>query len=163
MHSEHELGSYDSAFITKDEQGKIHVAKHEAATRHGTWGGAATGAVIGLLFPPAIIASTIVGAAVGGLGGHFWRGMSRSDLKELGELIDNGEAALLVVGDARVEGAIQNSGLKPEKVVTKHLDLRPQDIDDAINAAAEEMSKTQGAAGNASQENPVEASIPKSS
>jgi hypothetical protein len=26
--------------------------------------------------------------------GHLWRGISRSDVKELGELIDAGEAAL---------------------------------------------------------------------
>ena len=31
--------------------------------------------------------AAVVGAAVGGVGGHLWRGMSRSDVKEFGELI----------------------------------------------------------------------------
>ena len=32
--------------------------------------------------------AAVVGAAVGGVGGHLWRGMSRSDVKEFGELIE---------------------------------------------------------------------------
>ena len=71
------------------------------ATRHGGWGGAAAGAVFGILVSPSIIGTAIVGAAIGGVGGHLWRGISRSDVKELGELIDDGEAAFLVVARAR--------------------------------------------------------------
>jgi uncharacterized membrane protein len=59
------------------------VNKDEMATRHGAWGGAAVGAVVGILFPPSIIGTAIVGAAVGGVRGHLWRGMSRADVKEL--------------------------------------------------------------------------------
>jgi len=29
-----------------------------------------------------------VGAAVGGISGHLWRGMSRHDIKEFGQVID---------------------------------------------------------------------------
>ena len=53
--------------VTNDEGGYVHVNKDEMATRHGAWGGAA---VVGILFPPAIIATAAVGAAVGGIGGH---------------------------------------------------------------------------------------------
>jgi hypothetical protein len=48
--------------------------------------------------PPTIIATT---AAIGAVSGHLWCGMSRSDCKELGELIDDGQAALVIVGRAR--------------------------------------------------------------
>jgi uncharacterized membrane protein len=54
--------------ITKDDAGKVHVNKDEMATRHGAWGGAAVGAVVGILFPPSIIGIALVGAAVGGVG-----------------------------------------------------------------------------------------------
>ena len=91
----------------------MHVNKDEMATRHGGWGGAAAGAVVGLLFPPSIIGSALVGGAIGGVSGHLWRGMSRSDVKELGELIDAGEAALLVVGASTLEKALDEAGLKP--------------------------------------------------
>jgi hypothetical protein len=71
------------AGASDDDKGKVHVNKDETATRHGAWGGAAAGAVIGILFPPSIIGTAIVGAAVGGVSGHLWRGMSRNDVKEL--------------------------------------------------------------------------------
>ena len=54
LHSLDAVGTYDAAVITKDDQGKVHVNKDESATRHGGWGGAAAGAVVGLLFPPSI-------------------------------------------------------------------------------------------------------------
>ena len=42
----------------------------------------------------AILGSAIVGGAVGATSGHIWRGISRSDVKELAQLIDSGQAAL---------------------------------------------------------------------
>lgn len=84
LHSAGAAGSYDAAVLTKDEKGKVHVNKDELATRHGAWGGAAAGALIGILFPPSVIGTALAGAAVGGIGGHLWRGMSRGDVKEFG-------------------------------------------------------------------------------
>jgi uncharacterized membrane protein len=107
------------------------------ATRHGGWGGAAAGAVIGILFPPSIIGSALVGAAVGGVGGHLWRGLSRSDVKELGELIDDGEAALLVVGASTLEQALDRAELRAEKHVAKQLDdVSTADVEAAVKDAA---------------------------
>ena len=76
LHLRGAIGTYDAAVLTKDGSGKIHVNKDEMATRHGAWGGAAAGALVGILFPPSIIGTAIVGAAVGGVSGHLWRGMS---------------------------------------------------------------------------------------
>jgi len=73
----------------------VHVNKDQMATRHGAWGG----------------------AAVGGVGGHLWRGMSRSGVKEFGELIDSGQAALVIVGESKIEQAIDKAALKAEKHV----------------------------------------------
>ena len=121
LHAEDVVGTYDAAVITKDASGKVHVNKDEMATRHGGWGGAAAGAVIGILFPPAIIGSAVVGGAIGGIGGHLWRGLSRSDVKELGELIDSGEAALMVIGASTLEAALDKAKLKAEKHVAKQI------------------------------------------
>jgi uncharacterized membrane protein len=114
----------------------VHVNKDEMATRHGGWGGAAAGAVVGILFPPAIIGSALVGGAIGAVSGHVWRGISRSDVKELGELIDEGEAALLVVGANTLEKALDEAGLKPAKQVTKQVDVKTADVDAAVKDAA---------------------------
>jgi hypothetical protein len=60
LHAAGAVGMYDAS-VTKDENGKVHVNKDETATRHGAWGGAAVGAVIGILFPPALIGNALVG------------------------------------------------------------------------------------------------------
>ena len=71
LHALDAVGSYDAAVITKDAKGKVHVNKDEMATRHGGWGGAAAGAVVGMLFPPAVLGTALVGGAIGAAGGHI--------------------------------------------------------------------------------------------
>lgn len=136
LHALDAVGTYDAAVITKDASGKVHVNKDEMATRHAGWGGAVAGAVVGLLFPPALIGSALVGGAVGGVSGHLWRGLPRSDVKDLGELIDEGEAALLVIGASTIEKALEKAGLHPEKHTTKQLDTSTADVDSAVQEGA---------------------------
>ena len=58
--------------------------------------------------PPPPSARPLVGAGTGGVlgavAGHAAAGMSRDDLKELGEQLDAGEAGLIVVGVERQRG-----------------------------------------------------------
>jgi uncharacterized membrane protein len=140
LHAAGAVGTYDAAVVTKDDAGKVHVNKDELATRHGAWGGAAVGAVVGILFPPSLIASAAVGAAVGGVGGHLWRGMSRADVKEFGEIIDDGQAALVIVGESKLQQAVAKAELKSEKHVAKELDASAKDVDKAVQEAATEVS-----------------------
>jgi uncharacterized membrane protein len=139
LHSLGAVGTYDAAVVSKKD-GKVHVNKDETATRHGAWGGAAIGGVLGILFPPSLLVGAAVGAAVGGVSGHVWKGMSRSDVKELGEFIDDGEAALVIVGESTLQQAIEKAALKAEKHVAKELDVSSKDIDKEIKEAAGEVS-----------------------
>jgi len=134
-----DIGTYDAAVITRDDGGTVHVDKDELATRHGAWNGAAVGAVLGILFPPALIATAVVGAAIGGVSGHPWKGLSRTDGKELGEVIDDGRAALLVVGRGTLQRGLDTVDLNAEKSVTKQLDVDSADIDAAIRQATDEI------------------------
>ncbi len=127
LHAVGAVGTYDAAVVTKDDKGKIHVNKDETTTRHGAWGGAAAGALVGILFPPSIIGTAIVGAAIGGVSGHLWKGMSRTDVKEFGEAIDAGEAALVIVGETTIEDAIEKAALKAQKKVAKELQVDKKD------------------------------------
>jgi uncharacterized membrane protein len=133
-------GTYDAAVVTKDHMGKVHESKDEMPTRRGAWGGAAVGVLAGILFPPAIIAAAAVGAVVGGVGAHLWQGMSRTEVKKLGDIIDEGQAALLVVGESKVAQAVERAVQKAEKRMAKELDVRPSGIDAAIKEAAQEVS-----------------------
>ena len=62
LHLAGAVGTYDAAVVTKNKAGKIHINKDETTTRHMAWGGIAVGAVVGILFPPSIIGSALVGA-----------------------------------------------------------------------------------------------------
>ena len=88
LHAAKLVGTYDVAVVTKDADGKVHVEKHEKPTQHGAWGGIAVGAAVGVLSAPAVIPAAAVGGVVGGLGGHFRKGISRDDAKELGDMIE---------------------------------------------------------------------------
>src|SRR5262245_52959466 len=68
LHGIDAIGTFDAAVVTKDDKGKVHVNKDETATRTGAWGGVAAGALVGILFPPGLLASAAVGGAVGGFG-----------------------------------------------------------------------------------------------
>src|ERR1700679_2746072 len=118
LHAADLVGTYDVALVSKDEEGKVHVMKHEKPTQHGAWTGVAVGAVVGILFPPSIIGAGVVGAGAGGLMGHLWHCMSRGDVRELGEALDAGEAGLIVIGRSRVleqaEKLLSGAGRPPE-------------------------------------------------
>jgi uncharacterized membrane protein len=139
LHQAGAVGTFDAAVVAKDDSGKIHIEKDEMATRHAGWGGAAAGALVGLLFPPALIGTVLVGAAIGGVSGHLWRGLSRSDFKELGETIDAGHAALVVVGANKLEQTLRTAEFSAERWVVKNLDVSPADLDSAVQAAAREL------------------------
>jgi uncharacterized membrane protein len=132
LHALGAVGSYDVAVIVKDDEGKVHVHKREKPTQHGAWAGAAAGAVVGILFPPALIGTAIVGAGAGGAIGHFWRGMSRSQMKEVGELLDDGNAALIVIGESKVEEQVQKAIKHADKQLIHQLELEVSDLDHAL-------------------------------
>ena len=140
LHALGAVGTYDAAVVTKDDKGKVHVNKDETTTRHGAWGGAGVGALVGILFPPSIIGSAVVGAAIGGVSGHLWKGMSRADVKEFGDAIDAGEAALVIVGETTIESYVEKAELKAQKKVSKELQIDKKDVDKAVQDAAQELS-----------------------
>jgi len=115
LHETRVLSTYDVAMLVKDEAGRVHLAKHEKPTQHGAWGGILVGALVGVLFPPSMVGVASVGGAaalgglLGGLGGHLHEGMSRGTAKELGEALDAGQAALIVIGEARAKEALDRA------------------------------------------------------
>src|SRR3954451_6425983 len=108
LHSEAGLiDAYDAAVVERREDGKTKIVKkHETPTRAGGVLGGGVGLATGLvvaLFPLAaiggglLVGTTAGGAILGAVAGHAAAGMSRHDLKELGEHLDKGQAGLVVV------------------------------------------------------------------
>ena len=134
LHSADLVGSYDVALVYKDDEGKVHVTKHEKPTQHGAWTGAAVGALVGIVFPPAILGAALVGAAAGGGIGHVMGGMSRSDAKELGDYLNDGEAALVVIGKSRVQEQLDKALTHAEKTQEKEIDADGKELAKELNA-----------------------------
>ena len=134
LHSADLVGSYDVALVYKDDEGKVHVTKHEKPTQHGAWTGAAVGALVGIVFPPAILGAALVGAAAGGGIGHVMGGMSRSDAKELGDYLNDGEAALVVIGKSRMQEQLDKALTRAEKTEEKEIDADGKELAKELNA-----------------------------
>ena len=125
------LDAYDAAVIVHREDGKVKITKkHETPTRvGGVLGGGvglATGLVVALVPFAAIGGGLLLGATAGGallgsVAGHAAAGMSRHDLKELGEHLDTGEAGLIVVALSDMGGKVEAAMKRAEKLETKEL------------------------------------------
>jgi uncharacterized membrane protein len=136
LHREHVVGAYDAAVITKNEEGKVKVVdKTEKPTQHGGWAGLAVGAAIGLIFPPSILVSGLAGAGAGALIGHLRGGMSNSDLKEVGEMLEESEAALIVVGEETIERAVEEATKRAKKEMKKEVRADAKEMERAIDTA----------------------------
>ena len=62
-----------------------------------------------------------IGALAGGVGGHIFKGMSRSDMKDRGELLDGSQAGLVVVGDWQLEEAIDKAFAHAARTIEREI------------------------------------------
>jgi uncharacterized membrane protein len=125
------IDAYDAAVVERRADGKVKITKkHETPTRVGGVLGGGVGLATGLvvaLFPFAaiggglLIATTGGGAVLGAVAGHAAAGMSRKDLKELGEHLDAGQAGLVVVAVSDMEAKVERAMKQAKKVETREL------------------------------------------
>jgi uncharacterized membrane protein len=136
LHREDVVGTYDAAVITKNEEGKVKIVdKIEKPTQHGGWAGLAVGAALGLIFPPGVLVTGLLGAGAGALIGHLEGGMSRSDLKEVGESLERSEAALIVVGEATIERGVEEATRRAKREMKKEVRADAREMERAIDSA----------------------------
>jgi uncharacterized membrane protein len=141
---------FDAAVIAKDDAGTVRIVrKHEEPTRHGAavglrWG-LATG-VVAALFPPVGIGIAAVGAgagaAIGGVAGHASDKMGRSDLKDLGEALDAGQAGLIAVYEVNLADQIAASIKAANRIVSRATDM-------AADQLAEDLKRAESASAGA--------------
>ncbi len=124
--------------VSRDAYGKIHVEDSAHDVRRGSIIGAVGGLVAGLIFPPALLASGAVGAAVGaGLGGlHSHRDKKRIEA-DVDQVLPPNSSGIIAVFEERwsdgVDRALLNAELvKKEKVGRESVD----ELKSATEAAA---------------------------
>src|ERR1700759_2274244 len=139
------IDGYDAAVIERRAGGKTKIVKkHETPTRVGGVLGGGIGLATGLvvaLFPFAavgggLLATTTAGGAIlGAVAGHAAAGMSRHDLKELGEQLDEGTAGLVVVAVSDMGAKVERAMERAEKLQRKELEADTAAIErDAASA-----------------------------
>lgn len=136
-HKEGWVGTYDAAVLEKTPDGKVHVHKHEKPTQHGAWAGVAVGALAGIVFPPSVLAGAVVGGTAGGVIGHLRGGLPRSDLKELAEFLDEGQAALIVIAESRVREQLEKELVRANKMMEKQVDADAKELERELDKAAQ--------------------------
>ncbi len=144
------LDTFDAAVVGKKESGRVKIYKeHEQPTRLGGWVGAGWGLATGLvvaLFPAAAIGggllagTTAAGAGLGAIAGHVSGGMSRSDLEDLRETLDAGEAALVVAAASNVVEKVQAAMSQAEKVESKQVQVDADEMEKDSKDAQKEAT-----------------------
>ena len=133
------IDAYDAAVIERTDKGKTKIVKkHETPTRVGGALGGGMGLATGLvvaLFPFAavggglLVGTTAGGAILGAVAGHAAAGMSRHDLKELGEQLDEGTAGLVVVAVSDMGAKVERAMKRAEKVQQKQLEADMSELE----------------------------------
>ena len=149
-----EIRDLTAAIVSKDAKGKLHVHEttHAGKVAAGVGVAIVAGAIIGAVFPPAgvaVVAASVGGAAgvgvVAGAIGHFSGGISRKDMKDLGEFLDSGEAAMLAVAvdaiDTDIDAALSRATKKASRAIDKG------DVSDAIADLEKGLDKAANIAG----------------
>jgi uncharacterized membrane protein len=144
LHSAGIIGTYDAAIVSKDATGKVAVTKTEKPTQYGAWSGLAVGALVGLFFPPYLVWDAVVGAVAGALIGHFWRGLSRPDLKKIGDTLQDSTATLIVIGKSKLQQALQDATKHAvqqfEKELTTDVQTFNKDLTKAVNDSLQQAA-----------------------
>lgn len=117
----------DAAILTKAEDGKLHVDEtRDVSAGKGARRGAVIMGVFGLIFPPSIIASALVGGGLGALAGQIRdTGIKRSNIRRVAEQLEPGKTAVVVLSDVgsrhrveetlnRLDGGAESHELGPE-------------------------------------------------
>jgi uncharacterized membrane protein len=139
--SDGQLDHLAIAVVTKEADGGLKIDRHDSTAKHLAWGGGILGAAatvavapLGIVFLGPLVANTAVYAGAGGLVGHFWKNVSKDDARALGDTLEAGEYALLIV-------ALNPQGTDVASLLTNaertHVVDGVDDSDDAIERAFE--------------------------
>ncbi len=97
LHLEHAIELEDAVVVDRTEKGKVKLHQVHSPAARGAAGGALWGGLIGLLFLAPLFGMAI-GAAAGGASGSLVDvGVSDRFMKELGQKLTPGGAALIVL------------------------------------------------------------------
>ena len=123
MDREGSIDLIDAAVVVRNADGKVKF--EETADPSGKkWAkrGAIAGGLVGLIFPPSLIASAIVGGGAGGIWGKVRdKGFKDEDLKAIGDSMEPGTSAIIAIAeDQMIERLAEGPrGLRPDRAACR--------------------------------------------
>ena len=128
---------FDAAVLARQADGSVKVVeKHEQPTRHGAWEGLAIGAVAAILLPGiGIGVGAAMGAGIGAVAGHVKGGMDNDDLKQLGAVLDKGQAGLIVLYATNMADQVAASIKAENRFISAEIDANADELARQIKAA----------------------------
>jgi len=138
------IDTYDASVLTRRPDGKVEIVKRvEEPTLQGGAMGLIAGLAAGVavaLFPAlgigigaGLFGGGAIGTGIGAIAGHVVGGMRRSDLKDLGDLLDKGTSGLIVVAatdvEAKVDAAITRAKKRAKAQLQADTDALKKEID----------------------------------
>ena len=111
----------DAAVIVHTAEDKIHIEETaDPSGRKMAKRGAIAGGIVGLIFPPSIVAGAAVGAGAGGIWGKVRdKGFKDQDLHAIGESLPPGTSAIIAIAQDRVLAQLER-GLDGYSRIAKH-------------------------------------------
>ena len=121
--------------VSRDLDGKIHVKDNAHDVGKGSLVGAVGGAIVGLIFPPALIASALVGAGIGAGAGAIVDARQKHEIKaDVEDLLPPGSSGIVALFEERWVEDVAKALAKAEKSAQHEVD----------RASAEEVKTSVG-------------------
>jgi len=145
---ESDLDHLAAAVLEKGADGQLELDRHDSTAKHLPWGGALLGGAItavaaplGIALLAPVVPSGAEWAGVGAIVGHFWHNVPKDDLRRMSNLLEGGQAALVVVAVGRPATDIDALlATATSKIVTRSM---PADFETDFARATEEATAMQ--------------------
>ena len=111
----------DASVIVHTADGKVRIEETgDPSGKRWAKRGAIAGGVVGLVFPPIISVSAVVGGGAGGVWGKIRdKGFKDEDLKEIGNSLTPGSSAIIAVAEDRMIEQLERA-LDGYEKIAKH-------------------------------------------
>ena len=124
-----------AVLVSRDDDGKISVKENAHEVAGGSMVGAAAGFVIGLIFPPSIIAATVVGGGAGaGVGKLISHHRGNEIEKDVEKVLPSGSSGIIAVFDVTLKPKVEEALSKATTVDEEEVDAKS--VEQAKEAAA---------------------------
>lgn len=115
------LGAYESAVISRGEDGHVHPLRCTPRSAFSAWEGIRIGALIGLIFPSTVTASDSDERV--SLIRRRQAPAVNPELMEVADALNNGQFALLIVGNSTLDADLGRADLRAARHLTREIEI----------------------------------------